>query len=88
MIMMTRLDLRELFAVLWGGKKTILSIGFIGAFFGLVALYLTNKYTAEALLAAFGWSGKGAGPNGISIRRLASLAVVADWVIRRDRRCH
>ena len=46
------IDLRELFAVLWDGKKTILSIVFLSGLFSvLVALYLPNKYTAEALLA-------------------------------------
>ena len=38
------IDLRELFAVLWGGKKTILSIVFLsGLFSALVALYLPNN---------------------------------------------
>ena len=54
------IDLRELFAVLWGGKKTILSIVFLSGLFSvLIAVYLPNKYTAEALLAPRSDSGAG-----------------------------
>ena len=62
------IDLRELFAVLWGGKKTILSIVFLsGLFSALVALYLPNKYTAEALLAP-----RSDGPAGGALAQMAS----------------
>ena len=36
------IDLRELFAVLWGGKKTILSIVFLSGFFGTCRALLTQ----------------------------------------------
>ena len=46
------IDLRELLAVLWLGKTTILSIVFLSGLMSvLVALFLPNKYTSEALLA-------------------------------------
>jgi uncharacterized protein involved in exopolysaccharide biosynthesis len=46
------IDLRELVAVLWRGKTTILSIVFLSGLISvLVALFLPNKYTSEALLA-------------------------------------
>lgn len=45
-------DLRELFAVLWGERVRITSCVFLSAIISLsIALYLPNKYTSEALLA-------------------------------------
>ena len=46
------IDLRELLAVLWADKITIVGIVFIsGVISVLSALSLPNKYTSEALLA-------------------------------------
>jgi len=46
------IDLRELFAVLWAGKIQILVCVLVSALVSVsVALYLPNKYTAEAVLA-------------------------------------
>lgn len=46
------IDLRELFAVLWAGKILILVCVLVSALVSVsVALYLPNKYTAEAVLA-------------------------------------
>ena len=46
------IDLRELFAVLWSGKILILMCILVAALISVsVALYLPNKYTAEAVLA-------------------------------------
>ena len=73
------IDLRELFAVLWDGKKTILSIMFLSGLISvLVALYLPNKYTAEALLAPRSDSGAGGalGQMASQFGGLASLAGV------------
>ena len=41
------IDLRELFALLWDGKKTILSIVFLSGLVRTCRLYLPNKYTAR-----------------------------------------
>ena len=73
------IDLRELFALLWDGKKTILSIVFLSGLVSvLVALYLPNKYTAEALLAPRSDSGAGGalGQMASQFGGLASLAGV------------
>ena len=46
------IDLRELFTVLWAGKVQILVCVLVSALVSVsVALYLPNKYTAEAVLA-------------------------------------
>jgi hypothetical protein len=46
------IDLRELFTVLWAGKIQILVCVLLSALVSVsVALYLPNKYTAEAVLA-------------------------------------
>ena len=46
------IDLRELFTVLWAGKIQILVCVLVSALVSVsVALYLPNKYTAEAVLA-------------------------------------
>ena len=74
------IDLRELFAVLWDGKKTILSIVFLSALVSvLFALSLPNKYTAEALLAPRSDSGAGGalGQMASQFGGLASLAGVS-----------
>lgn len=46
------IDLRELFSVLWAGKIPIMACVLVFALVSVsVALYLPNKYTAEAVLA-------------------------------------
>ena len=73
------IDLRELFAALWASKMMILGIVFMSAFISiLVALYLPNKYTAEALLAPRADSGAGGalGQMASQFGGLASLAGV------------
>ena len=73
------IDLRELLFVLWRGKKTILSIVFsTGLISVLVALFLPNKYTSEALLAPRVDSGAGGmlGQMASQFGGLASLAGV------------
>ncbi len=46
------IDLRELFSVLWSGKKIILAVTALAAFISVVcALFLPNIYQSEALLA-------------------------------------
>ena len=73
------IDLRELFAVLWDGKKTILSIVFLSGLISvLVALSLPNKYTSQALLAPRSDSGAGGalGQMASQFGGLASLAGV------------
>ena len=71
--------MRELFAVLWDGKKTILSIVFLSGLISvLVALSLPNKYTSQALLAPRSDSGAGGalGQMASQFGGLASLAGV------------
>ena len=46
------IDLRELFSVLWEGKIQIIAVVLVSALISVsIALYLPNKYTAEAVLA-------------------------------------
>lgn len=73
------IDLRELFAVLWASKITILStVFFSGLISVLVALSLPNKYTSEALLAprTDGGAGGALGQMASQFGGLASLAGV------------
>ena len=73
------IDLRELFAVLWASKVTILGIVFISALISVfVALSLPNKYTSQALLAPRSDSGAGGalGQMASQFGGLASLAGV------------
>ena len=54
------IDLRELFTVLWAGKVQILVCVLVSALVSVsVALYLPNKYTAEAVLAPRSTGGGG-----------------------------
>lgn len=73
------IDLRELFAVLWVSKATILGIVLISALVSMfVALSLPNKYTSQALLAPRSDSGAGGalGQMASQFGGLASLAGV------------
>ena len=46
------IDLRELFSVLWEGKIQIIAVVLVSALISVsIAVYLPNKYTAEAVLA-------------------------------------
>lgn len=73
------IDLRELFAVLWVAKKTIVGIVAISGLISvLVALSLPNKYMSEALLAprSDGGTGGALGQMASQFGGLASLAGV------------
>ena len=57
------IDLRELFSVLWAGKKEIIGGILLSTLIAVsLALYLPNKYTSEALLAPRN-DGGGGGPT-------------------------
>ena len=74
------IDLRDLLTVLWAAKKTIVRVVLISALVSvLVALYLPNKYTSEALLAPRSDSGAGGalGQMASQFGGLASLAGVS-----------
>ena len=70
------IDLRELFSVLWEGRLQIVASAVVAALVSVsIALYLPNKYTAEALLAPRSSSGGGGvGQLASQYGGLASLA--------------
>ena len=72
------IDLKELFAVLWGGKWLISAVtGLAAAISVVVALSLPNMYTASALLAPAESSGGGLSGLMKQYGGLASLAGVS-----------
>ena len=70
------IDLRELFSVLWEGRLQIVASVVVAALVSVsIALYLPNKYTAEAVLAPRSSSGGGGlGQLASQYGGLASLA--------------
>ena len=72
------IDLRELFSVLWRGKKVIIAITAVFAVGSvLVALLIPNQYKASALLAPAQSDGGGLSSALGQLGGLASLAGVS-----------